>query len=444
MKLNRIGRATAASFLSLAACLGFTACNRDYTVAFLYVTSAQGLASNPHGSISQYGIDFQTGSLISLSSSGQDTGGRNPVALAVTANQKNLYVVNRDDSNIGEFAIGTDGKLYPEKVTTVAGSFPTAIAISPDSAYLYVTFTFQPGFNYSTISPGPGGLQIFKLTPAPDNSQAGSGIIAIGAAVNNPATGLNYFPLGFAPVSLAVGPNRLTNGGSPANSSTCTTAPANCSSYVYVADQDPNPSNLNNLLVFNRDIPSGVITPIGPTTIGTGTASSTGYLSGTQASAIAVTPVGNFVYVTDRLANQILAYGVGNGGLLTPLTSGPFATQVTPVAITIDPRGKFAYVANFNSGSVSPYAIDQASGSLSASGTAALIQGAGPSCVTIENALGIYLYTANFIDGTVSGQQLDSNTGNLVKIRNSPFTSAAQATCAAAVANGTHATQLIQ
>ncbi len=441
MKRNQIGRRTAAGLLSLAACLGFTACNRDYTVAFLYVTSAQGVAGNQHGSINQYGIDYQTGSLITLSSSGQDTQGKNPVALVVTPNQKNLYVINRDDSNIGEFAVGTDGKLYPQKVTTLAGSFPTGIAVSQDSAYMYVTFTFHPGYNYSVTSPGPAGQQIFKLVKAPDSSQAGSGILAIGSAVNNPATGLPYFPLGYAPAGLAIGPNRLP-GASPANPSACTTTPAKCSSYLYVVDQDPG--TFNNLQVFNRNVADGTLTPVGPTTIGTGTTGSTGYLSGTQASAVAVTPVGNFVYVTDRLANQILAYGVGDQTPLTPIGLQPTPTQLTPVALTIDPRGKFLYVANTNSGSVSGFAIDQASGGLSAAGTPVLIQGAGPTCVTIENALGIYLYTSNFIDGTVSGQQLNSQTGNLVKIRNSPFPGTPQATCATAVANGTHATQLVQ
>ena len=42
MKFNSICRIGAASALSLAACLGLTACSRDYTVGFLYATSSRG------------------------------------------------------------------------------------------------------------------------------------------------------------------------------------------------------------------------------------------------------------------------------------------------------------------------------------------------------------------------------------------------------------------
>ena len=84
------------------------------------------------------------------------------MALAITSNQKTVFVVNRDDSNIVNFAIGTDGKLYSEKTVTVAGSFPTALAISGDSKFLYVAFTYQPG--YTTANPGPGWREVFPLT----------------------------------------------------------------------------------------------------------------------------------------------------------------------------------------------------------------------------------------------------------------------------------------
>ena len=152
MKFNLISRAIAAAVLT-AATLGMSACSRDYTVGFLYVTSSRGTTAAPDGVLNEYGIDYQTGSLTRLASSGQDTGGRNPVALAITSNQKTVFVVNRDDSNIVNFAIGTDGKLYSQTTTTIAGSFPTALAISGDSKYLYVTFTYQPGLHHGEPRP---------------------------------------------------------------------------------------------------------------------------------------------------------------------------------------------------------------------------------------------------------------------------------------------------
>lgn len=431
MKWNNICRTGAVSVLSLAACLGFTACSRDYTVGFLYATSSRGSATNPNGIMNEYGIDYQTGSLIRLASSGQDSGGRNPVALAITSNQKTVFVVNRDDSNIVNFAIGTDGKLYSQKTVTVAGSFPTALAISGDSKFLYVTFTYQPGF--TTANPGPGGVEVFPLT-----TDSSSGVVSLGTPVANGS--LSYFPLGFTPVGVAVTSNVSNTNVTAINGSDCTNT--SCSSYVYAIDQDGNTTN--NLLAFRRDLSTGAITPIGNTTIGTGTAASTGYPSGILASALAVAPLGNFLYLTDSSGNQIIAYSMAAGGIPTAITTGPFATQSQPRGITIDPRGKFLYVTNYNANTVSSFAIAPNSGALSATSSGSTATGTGPTCVTVENALGIYLYTSNFLDGTVTGLQLNSSTGALVKVRNTPFPSSPAPSCAAAIANGTHSSQIIQ
>jgi DNA-binding beta-propeller fold protein YncE len=435
MKFNQICRIGAASVLSLAACLGLTACSRDYTVGFLYVTSSRGSTSSANGVLNEYGIDYQTGSLIRLASSGQDTGGRNPVSLVITSNQKNVVVVNRDDSNLVVFAIGTDGKLYAKTTTTVAGSFPTAAALSGDSKFLYVTFTYRAGF--TTANPGPGGVEIFPL------SYDAEGTVSLGTPVANGS--LNYFPLGYAPVGIAVSNNVSNTTTTGVNGTDCTDA--SCSSYVYTIGQDPNTAVTRNLLAFRRSIGSGAISTIGNTVIGTGTASSTGYNSGILASAIAVAPLGNYLYLTDRSGNQIIAYSMNSGGVPTAITTGPYATQSQPTGLTIDPRGKFLYVANYNASTVQSFAIAQATGALSAtagSSGAAAATDTGPTCVTIENALGIYMYTSNFLGNTVSGMQLNSATGELARVRNTPFPASAGPTCAAAIANGSHSTQLIQ
>ena len=431
MKFNSICRTGAAALLSLGACLGLTACSRDYTVGFLYVTSSRGSTANANGTLSEFGIDYQTGSLIRLASSGQDSGGRNPVALAITSNQKTVFVANRDDNNIVNFSIGTDGKLYSQKTVTVAGSYPVAMGISGDSKFLYVVFTYQPG--YTTANVGPGGLEVFPLT-----TDSSSGLVSLGTPLTN--NGQNYFPLGTTPVGIAVSANVSNTNVTATNGSNCTNS--SCSSYVYIIEQDGRTTN--NLLAYQRNIDSGAVTAIGNTTIGAGTAVSTGYNSGITASAIAVGPLGNFLYVADRDGNQVIAYSMSAGGIPTAITTGPFATQSQPDGLTVDPRGKFLYVVNYNSSTVSPYAIAQNSGALSLTSTGPQATGTGPTCVTVENALGIYLYTSNFLDNTVTGLQLNSATGNLVRVRNTPFNAGAGPTCAAAIANGTHSSQIIQ
>ena len=140
MMLKPMGRAVTASMLSLAMALGVTACSNDYTVSYLYMTTAKTL---PHGLINAYQVDYQSGSLLPLADSPIDTGGRDTVGLVVAPNNLFLYTVNNFDSDVVEFAIGTDGKLYPQNTYNISGSLPTAAAIDAAGKFLYVTFTYQ-------------------------------------------------------------------------------------------------------------------------------------------------------------------------------------------------------------------------------------------------------------------------------------------------------------
>src|SRR5277367_2577749 len=166
MKWNKLGRGTLASILSLAL-VSVTACSRDYVLAYVYVTTAKPLTSgSPDGGVSAYAVDYQIGSLTPLADSPIQAG-RNPVTLVASPSGLNLYVVNHDDSSVGEYSIGTDGKIYLQNTYNVTGSNATSIGMDAAGAFLYVTFTYQIGPNgqqlYSPASPGPGGVTIFPI-----------------------------------------------------------------------------------------------------------------------------------------------------------------------------------------------------------------------------------------------------------------------------------------
>jgi len=423
-----MGRIAAASILSLAGCLGVTACSRDYTVAFVYsIANTTGTT----GAIDVYQVDYQSGALL-RSTDSFSSGGQNPIAIVVTPNQKHLYVVNENDNSVVWFKIGTDGKIYAQKTYNLPGSFPVAAAISPDSKFLYVLSTFENG-----ASSGPGGLTVLPITnPSDDNTG-----YALGSPVANGS--LSYFPIGFTPKALVVSTDP-TIVADPTQQTTPSTNP----SYVYVINEDVSTSSIPNLLGFSRNIGTGTITPLAGTTIDPTTGKATGYGSGVFPTSIIEDPAGHFLYVTDRNSNQVIGYIVGgsgsNGGIPTPIQNGPFATGSFPVAVTVDPRGKFVYVANNNASTVSAYAIDQRTGSLSAvSGSTSNQTGTNPNCVAIEPALGIYLYTSNNLGDTLSGFQLNPSTGALQNVQNTPFPSSHLPNCVVAVANGQHATQLV-
>jgi 6-phosphogluconolactonase len=421
MKLKKMGRVALASTLSLAIGLGVTACSRDYVLAYLYVTTAKPLnGTSGDGGISAFSVDYQAGSLLPLSDSPIPVG-RNPVALVGSPSGQNLYVVNHDDSTVMQFSIGTDGKLYLQNTYNTTGSSPTAVAIDGAGKFLYVTFTYQIGSNgqqlYSPGNPGPGGVSIF-----PVNADGSLGTASTQNVGNNP-------------VSIVASRPAITDSVGTANGAV----------FVYVLDQEGTAKAA--LLGFSQDKSTGALTPTPGTTIttdGTGRTVATGYGAGTTPSAITEDPSARFVYVTDQATNQLYGYLVGTGGSLVTMANGPFSTGLFPVAVTVDPRGKYVYVANLSDATVSSYAIDQSTGTpASVTGSSAVHTETAPNCVTIDPALGIYLYTSNNIGADVTGLQLSPNTGGLQQVQNTPFPTNGLPTCAVAVANGSHPTQLI-
>ena len=398
MRLDRITGITKAGLVSLAMMLGLSSCSLDYVVGYVYVTAAK---STP-GVVHQYSIDYQSGALTELGSAVQ--AGNKPVQIVAAPNGKFVYVVNQGDSTVQEFAVQDDGTLASKNTYKVTGTSPTAAAIDPQGAFLYVTFTYQTGF--SAANPGPGGVSIFPVSA--DNSLGTPSTVNVG---NNPVgVSVSFF-----------------------------------NHFVYVLDQEPSPKA--TVLGFSQNTSTGALTPVPGTTITTvaGKTVAMGYAAGVVPSAIAEEQTSRFVYVTDQAANHLIGYTVSPNGALTPMVNGPFATGQFPVGLTVDPTGKLIYVVNYNSNTLQGYAIDAATGAPSTSaGAQATAVGSGPTCVAIDPALGTNLYTSNNLDDTISAEHVQVNTGDLTGVQNSPFLASGQPTCLAIVPRGPHATQIIQ
>jgi 6-phosphogluconolactonase len=428
MKLNRFGRAALATGMSLAVGLGATSCSRDYTVAYVYAVSAT------NATVSAFGVDYQSGALTQLTGSPFSGTGRNPVAVVATPSGKFLYVINHDDSSVTTFAVGTDGKLYGQQTLSIVtssptdpigggASFPTSAAIDSAGKFLYVTFTFQTGGTLAL--PNKGGVAIFPISQTTNMlstpTAVGVGMYPVSIAVTNPSTG------------AAAG-----------------------NTYVYVLDDEAAPSaapSTNaNIIGFQQNPSTGALALLSGSSCTTSVSvPCTGYHAGVSPSGIVVEPTTHYVYVSDKTSNQILGYGISNSavtptnnGNLTPLVSSPYITGAYPVSLTIDPRGKYILSANYNANTIGTYTINQADGSLggvAASGSAGVAT--GPTCVTVDPALGIYVYTSNQLDGSLSGEKLDANTGQLSALANTPYTAAPLLSCVTSVANGSHAQSIV-
>jgi 6-phosphogluconolactonase len=387
MKLSKFGRIVLASVASLGLGFGVTACGPSNTIDFLYVTASK---QNP-GQVSVYKVDSEAGILYQITDSPYPSGGRNPVADVASANGKNLYVINHDDNTIVEFAIGTDGKLYPQQTCNMPGSYPVQLAINQAGTYLYVVETYQP--NFSVNIPGPGALVVF---PVNANGQLGA-TSSLCQPVSNGTSA--FFPLGNNPVAV----NVLAGG-----------------NFVYAVNESD--ATVSALQVGSN----GLLSSIGL------------FKVGTAPNALASDPAGKFLYVTDGASNQMYGFQVQAGGSLVMMPA-PFKTDNLPDAVAVDPLGLYVYVANYNGNDVSAYTIDQSTGNATPiSGSVTYAVGSGPLCILIEPSEGRYIYTANFLSNNVSGLALNPATGVLSAVQNTPFSSGQQPTCSAAITHNHH------
>jgi hypothetical protein len=146
----------------------------------------------------------------------------------------------------------------------------------------------------------------------------------------------------------------------------------------------------------------------------------------------ALVSAGGYVWVLDNEAptsgssgavSQVLPYSVGSNGSLQAATSGPVpddATLANPIALLVENKGKWFYVANQG---------NNATGSGTAqSGIAGWVMnsplqpafiagepfgtGAAPQCL-VEDPSNQFFYTANYNDSTVTGTMLNEQSGQL-------------------------------
>jgi 6-phosphogluconolactonase (cycloisomerase 2 family) len=381
--------------------LGLTACGRDYTVGYLYTTTAQ----DSTGLVNGYKIDYQQGYLVQLANSPISSGGRYPITVIASPDHLSLYVVNRDDSDIVHFLIGTDGKIYPQKTYNITGSFATDASIDASGKFLYVTFTYQNTILadgtqqqlYTPANPGPGGVTIFPINT--------------GGTLGSPST----FNLGRAPVKIsAASPNH----------------------FVYVVAQDS--ATAANLFGFSQNTSTGALTALPGITINPGNVASTGYPSGVTPAGVTVDAAGSHVYVTDRASNNLLGYSVGSNGV--PSLIATVKTGVQPGGMTIDSSGKFLYVASYGDGAVNGYTFASNGAPVISTVSSSTQAGTGTTCLAMMNAPAtgtpshaVYLYASNQLSNNVSGVQMSAADGSLRQIQNTPFGANTLPTCLVAV-----------
>jgi 6-phosphogluconolactonase len=136
-------------------------------------------------------------------------------------------------------------------------------------------------------------------------------------------------------------------------------------------------------------------------------------------------PSGKFLYVLS--SNSIVAFNVDpTNGTLTPIAGSPSPAGSDPGSAAVDPSGTYLYVANELSNDISAYTIDHSSGQLTPVAGSPFQTRQAPTAITIE-PLGHFLYVssddANTAKAGVSAYKIGS-AGVLTEISGSPFTTA--------------------
>jgi len=402
MKLNKSSQLLLVSAVSLLAAGLITACG-TLTTDFVFVSSSRAAGADNYGEIDVYEINSVSGLMRQIPTSPFPSGGRNPVAEAVSADNGNLYVVNRDDNTIVQFMIGPDGKLYPQNTVNTPGIYP--IAVTVNGSNLFVLDTYKPLPICSNAEPCAGSVAVFPILPSTGTGSSQKPAGALGPPVSNPAIGANYWP-------LAV-PGRPDDVVAPTAINVL-----NPGTYAYVTAYD---STSNTGYIFGFSVSSGSLTPVN---------AGAPLASMSHPSAVASDSSGKYLYVTDRVSGNLFAYAIGAGGSLTNLSGSPFQTGNQPSAVVADSKYPYLYVANAVDGSVSAYTIG--SGGIPTSiGT--YPTGVQPVAIGIDPSTHHFVFTVNFLSDNISDFQMNSTTGALVHAQHSPYKSNAQPTAVAAI-----------
>jgi YVTN family beta-propeller protein len=249
-----------------------------------------------------------------------------PAALAVTPDGRTLYVANYGDNTVTpvDVATGTPGTPIP------VGHDPDALAVTPDGRTLYVANDGSGTVTPIDVAAGTAGRPIsagsgpgaLAVTPDGRTLFVADSFVADAVTPVDVATGVAGTPVQLAPLlplGLVISPNGQT---------------------VYAGSEGDSSS-------VPGDFALNSVTPI---TVATGDAGFSIPLAG-GAQALAVTPNGRTLYATDPNINN-------TGDTVTPIdlatrrAGTAIIVGADPVALAMAPDGRFLFVANSQSDTV--------------------------------------------------------------------------------------------
>ena len=335
--INSRNASTASALLAAIVLIGTTGCTGFFVPTCQETNSCGG----GNGTYSSYayvgnattgtltGFPVPTATFTTLTGTSY-TLGTTPTALAATPNGAFLYVATLAGS-IFVYTIGTNGVLTLGNggSPVVQALYPTWMTIDPSGNWLFVV---------SKSSPQLLVFQINTSTGVITQTSQGTIVLSSGNPTQVYVTPNNQY------VYIGLGPGG-TDGFSFSSSTGVVSGkihlvPMNgASDNTFAADN-------NSAYLFVGEAGTGIRS----LAIGTGGSltevTGSPFASQLGPQSIVVDPSNTYVYVANRTANVITGYTLGTGGTLTPLSSSPFSTGSAPNAMSLDSTGTYLFVVN--------------------------------------------------------------------------------------------------
>jgi 6-phosphogluconolactonase len=276
-----------------------------------------------------------------------------------------LYVIGQGSNSIQAFKEVPNGEISGQPISSFSTiPIPVAMVLHPSKNFVYVANSTSNRVTGYSLNHSTG-----VLTPV--------------------GTAITPTPVGTNPVGLGVSPN---------------------GQFLFVLNQGSS-----NISVFSIDTARGLLTEI----------AGSPFAVPATAKFITVSPVANFVYLSNGSAGTISVFSFGSSGALTEIAGSPFsspagATIPNIAGTTIDAKGQFLYAADSANNGVAAFSI-AASGGLTPVAAKPFPAGTQPVAVAVDST-GTLLYSANFGSNDVSAFKVSS--GVLTAVAGSPFATA--------------------
>jgi 6-phosphogluconolactonase len=329
-----------------------------------------------------------------------------------------LYVCLQDEDKIATFALDAEtGRLTRQADMTVSGG-PSVLALSPDRRVLYVGHRAAPAISSFRIDSASGGL-------APQGTVAAEHAPTFLAPDRTGRYLLSaYYQGGYAAVHPlatdgAVGALQLDRLATVPGAHAIETDPSNRFAFVpHIARlndnvlepprENPGP---NVIMQFKFDPPTGRLTANTPLRVEPAERLGPRHLC--------FHPTQNVVYFSNEQGCSVTGYCLDPAtGALSPaqtITTLPdgFTARNTCSQIHLTSSGRFLYVANRGHNSIAGFAVDAATGRLTAIGHA--------STEPVPSAFGLdptdhFLFAAGSASGRLASYRVNRETGALTPL----------------------------